>query len=141
MRKICALAIIEVALFAAGALVDAMTSFWPPWVWATVLIFCCVVAVISFVPEIKGWLRKHKFYHSVPVLKELIAPDGSITLIEAAFLWLEVPFQQPMPPMVQERLHILKKAIVPEPETVASSQILIARGRLHGTSTVHGRTP
>ena len=71
MRKFFTVMIFEVAVFAAGALVHTMTSFWPSWAWTIVLIFCCVVAIISYRYEIKGWLSRR-----IASLAQIAEGDG-----------------------------------------------------------------
>ena len=44
-------------------------------------------------------------------LADWLARDGSITLKQAAFLWLGVHYQNPAPPVVQDRIAIFRNAI------------------------------
>ncbi len=39
------------------------------------------------------------------------ARDGSITLVQAAFLWLDIPMQNSLPPEVQDQVYVFKHAI------------------------------
>ena len=44
-------------------------------------------------------------------LNDWLAPDGSLTLEQAAFLWLGTPAQRPIPPDVQDRIAVFQNAI------------------------------
>ena len=46
-----------------------------------------------------------------PPLKAWCAPDGSITLLQAAFFWIGIPVHNPIPPEVQDKLSMLRNAI------------------------------
>ena len=50
-------------------------------------------------------------HEEVPRLTAWCAPDGSITLLQAAFLWIGMPMQTPIPPEVQDKLGVLRNAI------------------------------
>lgn len=81
----------------------------------------CVVGMIVTGPLLwtSGWwwpriLRVFKKDHiklTVPRLNDWLAPDGSITLKQAAFLWLGLPAQEPIPPEVQDRIAVFQNAI------------------------------
>ena len=85
-------------------------------------IFFVVSGCLAFClwwPDIKAHRpRTFKFWQSGILsskqpqrLKAWMPKDGSVTLEQAAFLWLEVPFQRPTPPKVQDRIEIFRNAM------------------------------
>lgn len=106
----------EAGLLCVAIVVDRMTSIAPVWIWAVAAAMCFMIAATIASPEWWWpWARrvfaKHQDRQQPPRLAAWIAPDGSITLEQAAFLGLDMPMQRPIPTEVQDRIAIFQNAI------------------------------
>ena len=82
--------------------------------WLTSIVLGLVIPILLSSPEIVRFLGARviaKWRHKPPKFNALLASDGSITLQQAAFLWLGAPTKQPVPLDVQDRLQVFKNAI------------------------------
>ena len=130
MRKNVVLILGEVVLIFGAVVVNSIISPDPVGFSIIALVGCLVVAITLYAPEIFKWLssrvkmsiqwaRKQEIERPVeshiqkegPSLSAWLAPDGSITLEQAAFLWLDIPVQRPVPPEVQGRIAMFQNAV------------------------------
>ena len=97
----------------------ANTVEWLRWVQAIPINWqIAAAAVTCFVGvSLASWdwwrpkLSLARGHDEVAALSAWCAPDGSITLLQAAFLWTEIPVQKPIPLEVQDKLSMLQNAI------------------------------
>ena len=96
-----------------GYISDAIT--WRRWLgvipdYLVILSWVGLIASISFATSNLWWPRLFPMT-AKPSIKAWVAPDGTITITQAAFLWHGVPMQAPLPPIVRDHLTMLQNAI------------------------------
>ena len=130
MRKIAVLILGEIGLIFGAVLANSFISPDPVKFSIVALVVCLIAAITLYTQEIAKWLssrvkvsiqwaRKQAIERPVEShfqkeghsLGAWLAPDGSITLEQAAFLWMDIPVQRPVPTEVQGRIAMFQNAI------------------------------
>lgn len=88
--------------------INAIPINWQITVLGTTCVFFIALATLDLW---RPWLRALRVDDEIRPLKVWLAPDGSITLLQAAFLWIGIPVQTPVPAEVQDKLSVMQNAI------------------------------